>query len=208
MKIKNRAETPTITLAQMKLLFRLRILWREMVTWIREYLISRFIFGDYYQDAFTRLYNVPVEFGNLLMLVFGEEIGNQYQQLLSDQIIVLRDYIEALISGDINSVNENSRELYQGGDTRARFLASINPFWSQEQLRSLVNTFLTLNAEEIEAFLTGNYELSITIFDMLLSHSDLMGDYFMTGLYNYITYQNTIPEPIQSTPIPPTSTNR
>jgi hypothetical protein len=184
----------------MNLLFRLRTLWRDMTTWISAYLVGRFIIGNYYQVVFSRVYNIPAEFGNLMKFIFGDDVGNQYTQLLSNQIIALRDYIEALVNNDVNAANKEYASLFQIADETARFLYVNNPFWDQNQWRSLINEFLNLNIEEVRAFLTGDYEQSISIFNTLLNYSDVLGDYFMTGLYNYITYQGAPPQPAPTAP--------
>jgi len=76
----NRYSEPTITYGQMNLIFHIRNLWREMATWTRSYLISRSTGMGSPEEVFNRLYRIPREFGNLLQLILGEQIAEQYVQ--------------------------------------------------------------------------------------------------------------------------------
>jgi len=187
---KNRFEQGLITFPQMNLLFRVRLMWRELATWTRAYLVSRFIGGSFYEEVFSKLFSIPQNFGQLFQLVLGVDIADQYVKLLSEHIILLRDYIEAQISGDENMANEKYRSLYQNADERAKFLASHNPFWTEMEWRNLFYTYLNRTIEEITSFLTGDYKTNISIFDRILAHADNLGDYFMTGIYSYMSYNN------------------
>ncbi|MEL7658651.1 MAG: hypothetical protein AAGU75_22390, partial [Bacillota bacterium] len=60
-----------ISPGQMNLTFKSRLVWRDLVTWIRAYLVSTYMeLGD--QEAVRqRLYKLPSEFGNIFRIIFG-----------------------------------------------------------------------------------------------------------------------------------------
>ncbi len=203
---KNRTEQ-TISFAQMNLLFRIRALLRDLATWTREYLISTFVTGSYNEEAFTRLYSIPTQLSTLLQYVFGNEASEKSIQLLSNHLILLREYIEALKSNNVDAANENYKNLYSNADELAKFLASINPFWNEVQWRNMFYTYLNRTVEEIAAFMTRDYKKNIDIFDRLLAHTESMGDYFTLGLYNYITFNQNNNITQSPTQAPPKSTN-
>lgn len=186
MYIKNRMNEPTITLGQMNLLFSIRTLWRDLATWTRAYLVSRYAGIGLSEDVFNRLYRVPQEFGNVLRLIFGDQVAEQYTQLISRQLVIIREIIEAQMTGNIDLLNENVRQLYQNAADRAGYVASINPYWDETTVSSLIDTYLRYTLEEITTLLTGDYKRNIDIYDRLLSHADSMGDYFAEGLFKYL----------------------
>ena len=175
----NRFGEPTITYGQMNLIFHIRNLWREMATWTRAYLISRTTGMGSPEEVFNRLYRIPREFGNLLQLI---------------QLVLIREIIDAQIAGNADLVNEKVRQLYANAEERVKFITSANPFWDEAVVRNFIYTYHQYTLEEINAFLTGEFQLSIDIYDRLLQLSDSIGDYFAQGLFNYITYNpNEIP---------------
>jgi hypothetical protein len=166
-----------------------------MATWTRAYLVSRFIGVGFYQEVFSRLYKIPQDFGGIFQLIFGNKASEAFTQLLSTQIILKRDFIEAEISGNVNAANDNYTKLYQNANDMAIFLASINPFWDETQWRNLMYTYLNRTIEEITTFLTGNYSTNIDIYDRLLTHSDAIGDYLSQGIYNYMIFNQNSNKP-------------
>lgn len=187
MVIGTRAEDHMISYGQMNLIFHTRSLWREFAIWGRVYLISRIAGIGIADDAFNRLYRIPLEFGNLIQIVFGEQVAENIVQQLSYTVVVYRDLAEAIIAGDSETADQKARELYQNADERAAYLASINPFWSEAQWKNLIYTFYNYSFEEIRTILN-NDPKNIDVFDQFLQHTDVMGDYSSQGLFNYLAY--------------------
>lgn len=188
---KNRFNEPTVTYGQMNLLIRIRTLWREMATWTWAYLLNKAAETEIAEDVFNRLYKIPQEFGNTIRLVMGNQIAERYVQLLSLQIVLIREIIEAQMAGNIDLVNEKVRQLYQNAEDRTKFIASINPYWDETVVRNLIYTYHQYTLEEISTLLSGDYQKNIDIYDRLLHHTDSIGDYFAQGLFNYLAYSPT-----------------
>lgn len=179
-----RTEEPMISLGQMNFLFEVRTLWREMATWTRAYLISRFAGQAIAEDVFQRLYRIPLKFGDLMKLVYGDQVSEQYAQIISSQLALTKEIIDAQIAGNIDLVNEKVRELYNRTESRAKFISSINPYWLESDVRNLINTYHQYTLEQITTLLTADYARNIDIYDRLLQHADTIGNYFVQGLYN------------------------
>lgn len=179
-----------ITSGQLNLIFRSRIIWRDLATWIRAYLVSIYAgFGN--QDAvMQRLNRIPIEFGNIFKIVFGDQITEKYTNLISDSIKTLESLITAQINGDANAVNEYTKQLYENADQRAALLSKINPFWQESEWKNLLYEFIRLTIEESTTFLNKEYTRNIAVFDSILSHTSIMGDYYSQGLLNYLNYSN------------------
>lgn len=175
-----------ITYGQMNLIINARNLWRDFVMWSRIYLISRLAGIGTPNEVFYRIYRIPNGFGNVLRLIFGDEIAEKYIHLLSQTIIIFSELIEAQLIGNVELVTEKVRQLYMNADERAKFLATINPYWEEVQWKSLMYTFYQYSFDEIISIQT-NDARNIDIFDRLLQHANTMGDYFSQGVFNYLT---------------------
>ncbi len=187
MLYENKFNEPMITYGQMNLLFSIRNLWRDIATWSRAYMINRTSNLKIAEETFQRLYKIPQEFGNILQYFISYDHSVQFVQMLSQQIVLFRSLLDALIAGDTNAVNQTVQKLYRLADERAAFMAAINPFWNETVMRNLIYAFYQYTFDEVTSFLSGNYSKDIEIYDRLLHHSDTMGDYFTQGLFNYIT---------------------
>lgn len=177
-----------ITYSEMNLIFNARNLWRELATWTRSLLISKAMGIGNEEEVFTRLYEIPREYASMLNLIFGNKISEDYMNLLSSQIVLINDLITAQMAGDAEKFNNNAMLLYDNADKRAAFLASINPFWDENQWRTLIYAYIYDTLEEITTFISGNYAENINIYDRLLEHASSTSDYFSEGLFDYITF--------------------
>jgi hypothetical protein len=176
---------------EMNLIFRARMLWRDLATWVRNYLIS-IIAGVGDQEAVgQRLYRLPIEYGNVLRVFFGDQATEQYITMLSQYIVDLQLLYDAQISNDIDAINQQTQRLYANADARAAFFASINPFWSESVWQSLFYSFTSMLIEESTSLLLRDYVRDINVFDRAISLTSVMGDYFSEGLINYLNYTRT-----------------
>jgi len=65
----NKLQETNITSGQMNMLFRLRIIFRDIATWIRAYLVSTD--PELKQAIKEKLNNLPIEYGNCFKTLFG-----------------------------------------------------------------------------------------------------------------------------------------
>jgi hypothetical protein len=186
---KHKIAEPALTYGQFNLIYGIRTNWREIATWTWIYLISRFTaLSTISDEIFNRLYRESNDLGDILQTFFGYENTQKYIQGLEVQIALIKEIIDAEVAKNTDLTNEKVRQLYQNADERAKFLSSINPFWNETDLRNLYYTFHRYTLEMISAFLRGDYKTSFNIYDLLLHHADLMGNYGAQGLYNYTFY--------------------
>ena len=141
MVFKSRLQENLISYGQMNLIFQSRMLWRDLVTWSRIYLDSRIAGIGIFEDVYNRIYRIPLDFGNVFRLVFGDQAAEVIIQQLSSNVILYRRLVEAMLAGDNEATNSITQELYKNADERAKYLASINPFWDETQWRNLIYTF-------------------------------------------------------------------
>jgi hypothetical protein len=113
----------------MNIILNSRIFWRKLATWSRAYLFSRFGRVGISEDIFGHLLNILAEFASMLRLVFGAEFAEKYYQLLVQNVVILRDLLNAQSANDIEAIYRNLELLYQNSDERAAYLSEMNPHW-------------------------------------------------------------------------------
>ncbi|HYE69853.1 MAG TPA: hypothetical protein VEA58_14655 [Anaerovoracaceae bacterium] len=176
-----------VSFEQMKIIFTSRIFWRQLAIRMREYLNSRYLGIGNAEDIFIQLLNAPTEFSGMLKLLFGEDVSEKYNQLLTQYIMIIRELITAQLDGNREAINQNVKSLYQNGDIRAASLAPLNPIWNEAEWKKMIATFNNLTIEEANSIASGDYGRNIELYDNLTVQTNIMGDYFAHGLYHYLT---------------------
>ncbi len=176
-----------ITISQMNLIFNVRIAWRRLTTWTRSYMISRYLGIGNAEDLFGSLIDEALSFSNMLQVVFGREIAGKNAEYLNAYALIFRDLITAQINGDTQAIQENINRFYQNINDNAAFLASINPYWNEQQWKDLLGTYFRYTVEEANFFAAGDYKQDIQTFDQITKLNNTMGDVFAQGLYEFIT---------------------
>lgn len=188
---KNQVLNPNYITAQMNFIYRARMLWRDLASWLRAYKVSLHGGLGNIEAVSQRLYRIPLEYGNILRVFLGENNVEQFIQLLSQYIVLLQSLFVAQINNDINEVNNLTQQIYQNINSTAAFLASTNPYWTASQWETLINSFTSMQIEEATTFLTKDYERNIQIFDRILALTTIIGDYFSEGLTLYFLLTRT-----------------
>jgi hypothetical protein len=138
-------------------------------------------------ELFGNLYSEALSFSDMLQVIFGRQLAQENAGYLNEYTILFRDLLTAHLKGDKPGVQHNIDRLYQNVNKNAAFLASINPYWNEEQWRSLLGAYLQYTVEEANSFASGDYQQYIQLFDRITDLNNIMGDVFAQGLYDYIT---------------------
>lgn len=184
-----------LNLAQMQIIINSRVYWREKTVWLRLLMSSNYSGLGISEPIFSHLLDISNKLTNIMSPIFGREIAEQYNELLTQNNIWVRELIEAQLRNDTVEINQIVNSLYENNERRAAFLSSINPFWYEVQWRNLMDTYLNFTIEEANALASGDFNRSVFLFDRLMAQSDLMGDYFAYGLYSYIILSPQRPVP-------------
>jgi hypothetical protein len=177
MALKNQLQQSCVPGWLMNTIIHATSIWKDMAIWTRAYVYSSYAGIGSQEVLFERLYRIPIDFSNTFRLIFGDLIAEQYSNLLSNQIIILRNIINAQINGNINEVNSNTVMLYQNAEERAALLVQINPFWNQNEWRNLMRTYLSMTLDESTRILAKDYPSEIMIFDRILFEAGQIADY-------------------------------
>jgi len=191
----NQLQEYNLTAGQINLLFRLRVIWRDIATWMRAYLVYVFLESDpqLKQAAAKKLTDLPIAYANVFRVYFGDEIADQHTILMSTYANLLIALIDATKNGDEKAVMEYKSRINDNINERVNFLTNINPFWDKAVMSNLLNGFNTMAINEINTFANREYLNNIDLFSSLLSYSDRMGNYFTEGILKYYTFNPRVP---------------
>jgi hypothetical protein len=176
-----------ITFEEMNNIYNIRMFWFELFIWVRNYMLSRYAGIGNAQEVLERLRRVPADYTANLEKIFGENPAiDGLQQELNTYIDLLSAFITAQMQGNDDEIGRITQELYQNADRRAAYVASLNPFWTEEEWRTRLYNNLRTTIEESTSFLMGDYARNIDIFSTLLSQAEASSNYFAQGLFSYL----------------------
>lgn len=184
-----------LTTGQLNLLFRLRMIWRDIATWMRAYLVYTFLDSDseLKEAAAQKLTDLPIKYADVFRIYFGDEIADEHTILMSNYTKLLMSLIDATKSGDTDAINEYTNLLNENINERVNFLTYINPFWEKSMMSNLLTNFNNMTISEINTFANKDYPNNVNLFSRLLAYTDTMGDSFADGMLNYFTFSSREP---------------
>lgn len=185
--MKSQFNEQCITYSQMRLIFNMRIFWRRLTTWLRIYIISRYLGIGTAEVSFERLYLENLDFGDMLRILFSRSVSDRYSQLMNQFSIGFRELITAQLEEDFDTVRQSIDRLLQNADQTAAFLASISPYFNETEWSNLLRAYLQETMREASLFASEDYRMDIEYFDRLMTLSNTMGDTFARALYSHIT---------------------
>jgi hypothetical protein len=189
----NQPIQPFLPYGQVNLIVSFRSLWLNLSMWTRSFLLSIASGLPNTQAVSDRLYQIPVQIGNLIQLIFGQQSAEKFISLLSTHVIQMEAVIMAQKNGNVQAVNEGVTNLYQNATEIAEFLETINPFWLPPQWENLLFNYINMTFEESTALLSGDYDKDIQVFDRIQYQTQLIGDYMANGIIQYLTVKTPQP---------------
>ena len=162
--------TPTkINKTELALTNALRMLWEQHVEWTRMTIISM-IAGLPDVDLVTkRLLRNPIDFERALKPFYGNRIASKFSDLFTSHLAIAAELVKAAKSGNNEAAANAEKRWYANADEIDAFLASINPYRSEEDWKTMLHEHLALTKSEAVDILTSKYEEGITIYDKIES---------------------------------------
>lgn len=168
--------------AQQMLSNHLRMLWTQHVYWTRQAILSTaFDFPDT-QLVIGRLLRNPKDFEEALKTFYGESNASEFGELLTKHLEIAYELVLAAKAGDSEKAADAELRWYENANRLTDFLGSINPFWSNQEWREMLNDHLTMTKEEAVDILTQSYADSIDIFDNIERQALMMADEMTQGI--------------------------
>jgi hypothetical protein len=171
-----------LTCAQLQVSNTNRRLWTEHVLWTRSVIVSIAFSLPDLPFVTQRLLRNPVDFADEFRPLYGERIALRFQELLTEHLVIAAELVTAAKAGDAALVENLRRKWYANAEEIARFLAAINPFWSECVWRNLLFDHLRMTEDEAVQILTGRYEESIEEFDAIQAEALKMADVMSCGI--------------------------
>ncbi len=161
---------------------KIRRLWIEHVLWTRFFIISTAFSLNDLQFVTERLLRNPDDFAKELKPFYGEQTAAQFKRLLTNHLLIAAQLVNAAKAGD-NAEAEKQRGLWYGNaEDIARFLASINRYWSENQWKNMLFEHLSMTEDEAVYVLTGQYKRSIDEYDGIQAQALQMADVMTRGI--------------------------
>lgn len=167
---------------QLCLMNQLQQLWAQHVYWTRFFIISTAEeLGDL-APVTDRILQNPKDFAQLFAPIFGMNIANQFQELLTQHLLIAADLVNAAKNGEPEKADIARKKWYQNADEIARFLSSIQPCWSEAKWKEMLYSHLQMTEQEAVLRLQGNYVADIETFNAIESEALQMANYMFCGL--------------------------
>lgn len=174
--------TQGISRAEMNLSNHIRMLWEQHVTWTRLTILSM-VFGLPDADLVTnRLLRNPADFEAALRPLYGNAIAAKFADLLKSHLVIAAQLVKAAKAGDNKAAAEAEKKWYANADEIAAFLASINPYWSQDDWKAMLHEHLALTKAEAVHMLTKDYAAGISTYDEIERQALKMADVMTAGI--------------------------
>lgn len=171
-----------LTFKQLQLSNTMRRLWTEHVLWTRFFIVSTAFNLPDLQFVTNRLLQNPVDFAKALMPYYGEQTAMRFQQLLTEHLAIAGQLVNAAKAGNTAEADRQRKLWYANAEEIARFLASINPYWSEREWRDLLFDHLRMTENEAVLILTGRYEESIKEYDVIQAEALRIADVMAYGI--------------------------
>ncbi len=167
---------------RMDLMNYFRMLWEQHVAWTRMAVIGLVHQLPEAQLILQRLLRNATDFANALAPFYGEDAAREFARLFSEHITIAGELVQASMAGDNNAIMDADRRWRENADQIAKFLASVNPYWEEDDWNAMLYEHLELLSENIENMIAQNYEESINGYDEIEMQALEMADMMAEGL--------------------------
>jgi len=168
---------------QIKLLHMLRRFWAEHALWTRSYLISAVNELNDLTAVSERLLRNPKDFSTIFSALYGDTVAYGLETLLTDHSLIAIQVMAAAKRGDEETVAQLRNRWYENAGKLADFLGGINPHWSGDAWRTMLEEHLEMTEDQIAHVLAGRAEDGIARFEAALELSFRMGDEMAGGIF-------------------------
>lgn len=185
MKIYEYQQQVIIPRGGLELIDNIQTLWILYVLWERTAILGKFFSTPTQMPAQNRAFEIPLEFFNVLRVYYDDEFSRQFQNLFSNRINIETNILNSMISNDQNAINAYTQDYIRNSDEIAALLGQY-PYWDAAQWKTFLYKDLQLYLQEIMAFLTGDFQGEIRIFEQIIRNAQDMGRYMASGIVTSI----------------------
>lgn len=160
----------------------LRKAWLEQVFFVLMYLVSYLNDTPELQAVSDRLEMTPEEITAVFENFYSQNTVNQLTKLMSQNVSLTTDLIEAMKDKDADDMEELQRQMNQNIDNIARYLSNANPKYQYDTLKRGLTMQSDTTKRQIQAALNKDYDEMIRLFDENTNQVLQLADYMADGL--------------------------
>jgi hypothetical protein len=176
------AKPHAVSVKAVKLKEDLRKLWSDHVFWTRNFIVSDVAGLEDKEQVLARLLQNQTDIGDAIKPYYGEEAGNKLGALLKEHIVLAGKLMDAVKSGNQADAEKYNKEWYQNADDIAKLLSSVNPNWSEKELKELLYTHLQQVTTAFTSRLKKDWTGDIKNFDAGYTHILMLSDTLAEGI--------------------------
>lgn len=171
-----------ITKSELEIMNRFRLLWEQHSEWTRASIIAIVFDLPNREPTVNRLLRNPKDFARVFRVFYGQRIADEFDRLLTEHLVLAAQLVEAVLAGNTREAEIINNRWYKNARDIARFLASINPFWSEEEWRTMLFEHLDFVAREATTLINGEYQANVDLYDPLELQALEMADMMSEGI--------------------------
>lgn len=167
---------------EVQLITEMRELWHQHVAWTRMVILS-IVENLADLDVVTqRILRNPFDFAMVLKDYYGAEAAEKFRDLLKEHLVIAAELVKAASIKDTKKAKELEEKWYQNADEIAGFMASIDPYWSEEDWKDMLYEHLSLTKSEAVDRINKNYASDVKIYDDIEDQAMKMADTMSEGI--------------------------
>lgn len=159
-----------------------RKLWIEHVLWTRNFIISDISSLEDKSTVLERLLKNQDDIGNSIKPYYGEKAGNKLASLLREHISIAGQVVNAAKTNNKADFEKYNELWYKNVDEISDFLSSINPNYSNKNLKDLFHKHLQMITDEVVARLKKDWKGNVEAFDKGENHIIKLADAISDGI--------------------------
>lgn len=177
-----------INKAELDLIEKMRLLWSQHANWTGAAITSIVLDTPNQEYVVDRLLRNPRDFGIALTPFYGKTCANKFNYLLTEHLQLAAQLIEAIMTNETCKGKQLKEAWYANGEEISLFLASINPYWSADEWKTMFYIHLDYIMEEVYHLIDGEYQQAIDVQDLLELEALEMGDMMAQGILRQFSY--------------------
>lgn len=168
--------------SQLQLRDDMRELGTAHVTWTRVSIVDAVAGLPDTPQATQRLLLNQTDIGNAVRPYYGDAAADRLTALLREHITGAAEVVAAARANDAPRLATANAAWRANANEVADFLASANPHWSRDDLRSMMRTHLDQTVAEATARLRGDWAADVVAYDAVVKHILHMADALSAGI--------------------------
>lgn len=178
--MNSKKSTIVLTKSSVELKTNMRKLWKDHITYTRNYIISALADLDDINKVAERLLKNQNDIGDAIKPLYGDEAGKKLAGLLRDHILIATEVVKAAKMGNNDELTKASNKWTANADDIAAFLSSANPNLPKNVLEDMLHKHLEFTTQEVVSRLKKDWESDIEAFDKghvhMLMFSDVLAE--------------------------------